>query len=64
MDGRPRLVPLAVHDEQEAVNAIFPSGHLNIACDGFAKNTAVALVSESAQFFLWSRVVSRCRVLL
>ena len=51
MDGRPRLVPLPGHDEQEAINAICPSGHLKIACSGFAKNTAVAIMPESAEFF-------------
>ena len=65
MDGRPRLVPLPGHDEQEAVNAICSSGHLKIACSGFAKNTAVAIMSESAQFFnchaLSADVGFRCR---
>jgi len=65
VDGRPRLVPLPGDDEQEAVNAICPSGHLKIACGGFAKNTAVAIMSESAQFFnchaLSADVGFRCR---
>ena len=65
MDGRPRLVPLPGDDEQEAVNAICPSGHLKIACGGFAKNTAVAIIYVGVRtVFQLSRVVGGCRVSL
>lgn len=48
---RPRLVPLPDATEQEAINAICPSGHLKVACGGFNKNTAVAIMSESGKYF-------------